>query len=278
LQGLTASLERIEELLRISPSVKDGSIGDIGSGALGISFHNVSFGYTTDQLILQNVSLSLEPGEVLGLLGRTGSGKTTLTRLIFRLYELSTGMIQLNGVDLRNIRLSVLRHRVGLVTQDVQLFAATIRDNLTLFNAGIPDSQILAVVGMLGPNHWLAAQRDGLNTLIDAGGKNLSAGEAQLLAFARVYLRGSVTRILDEASSRLDAATEASLEHATAMLLQNRTAIIIAHRLNTLSHADKIAIIDAGMVIEFGRRAELSADPSSRFYRLLTASREGMVE
>lgn len=225
--------------------------------------------------VLHDVSFTLAPGRVLGLLGRTGSGKTTLTRLLFRLYDPLTGTIKLDGTDLRQFDLPTVRQRVGMVTQEVQLFQASLRNNLTFFDDTVDDEQILAVIHELGLERWYRAQPKGLDTILTGGGSGLSAGEAQLLAFVRVFLKAPGLVILDEASSRLDPATEQLLERAIDRLLANRTGIIIAHRLATVERADDILILDGGCVVEFGERATLAAHPTSRFAQLL---RTGLQE
>ena len=196
---------------------------------------------------------------MLGLLGRTGSGKTTLTRLLFRFYDPTAGAVRANGVDLRHARLPDLRRRIGIVTQEVQLFRATVRDNLTFFDRTVPDEAILSVIHELGLTRWYESLEKGLDTVLAAGGGGLSAGEAQLLAFTRIFLKNPGLVILDEASSRLDPATEQLIERAVDRLLQNRTAIIIAHRLNTVQRADEILILEGGRVLEHGERAALAA-------------------
>ncbi|HEY8745896.1 MAG TPA: ATP-binding cassette domain-containing protein, partial [Chloroflexota bacterium] len=206
--------------------------------------------------------------------GRTGSGKTTIARLLFRLYDPQQGSICLGDVDLRRLRLATLRGRVGLVTQDVQLFAASLRDNLTFFDAAVPDEQLRATLAALGLLPWLARLPQGLDTPISAA--SLSAGEAQLLALARVFLKDPGLVILDEASSRLDPLTEGLLERALDRLLTGRTAIIIAHRLATIARADDILILEEGRVQEQGRREHLASDPSSRLSALQRRGMEGV--
>ena len=231
--------------------------------------------------MLHDLTFTLAPGRVLGILGRTGSGKTTLTRLLFRLYDVDQGHIRLDGVDIRQARLSDLRRHVGMVTQEVQLFAASLRDNLTLFqNYGrqpIPDAQMQQTLTQLGLGSWLQELPHGLDTQLTAGGQGLSAGQAQLLAFARVYLRNPRLVVLDEASSRLDPATEQLLEQAIDRLLVGRTAIIIAHRLGTVQRADDILILDNGRIVEFGERLALANNPQSRIYQLLQTGMEAML-
>jgi ATP-binding cassette subfamily B protein len=232
-------------------------------------------GAPASEPVLQDVSFALAPGRVLGLLGRTGSGKTTVTRLLFRLYDPDGGAVRLGEADLRNLPLTGLRRRVGMVTQNIQLFHATVRDNLAFFDRSLPDARILGVLHDLGLEGWVRGLPAGLDTVLESGGGGLSAGQAQLLAFARVFLQDPGLVILDEASSRLDPATEALLERAVDRLLQGRTAILIAHRLGTVQRADEILILEAGRVEEHGVRAELARDPGSRFAQLL---RTGMEE
>jgi ATP-binding cassette subfamily B protein len=213
---------------------------------------------------------------VLGLLGRTGSGKTTLSRLLFRLYGPTSGAIRFGDVDIRDIALHDLREHIGMVTQDVQLFQATVRDNLTFFNRRIGNDQIERVLKELRLWDWVQSLPDGLNTPLASGGQGLSAGEAQLLAFTRVFLKNPGLVILDEASSRMDPVTENLLDQAVDRLFHAppRTGIIIAHRLQTVQRADDILILENGSVVEYGARERLAADPGSRFYSLLQTGLE----
>lgn len=277
LQNVGASIERLEELLSIHSVIKDGTGADIPQGALSLSFSDLSFAYSDDEYVLKDVSFRLRPGEILGLLGRTGSGKTTITRLIFRLYETTQGRIELGDIDICQPQLWQLRQRVAMVTQDVQLFQASVRDNVTFFDRSISDEQILSVIEELELSDWFATLPEGLDTRLETGGRSLSAGEAQLLAFTRVFLRDPGLIILDEASSRLDPATEQRIERAVGKLLQNRTAIIVAHRLGTVQRADSIMIMEDGRIIEHGEREWLAQDPASRFAGLLQTGLEGVL-
>ncbi|MBV7327814.1 ABC transporter ATP-binding protein/permease [Chloroflexi bacterium TSY] len=224
---------------------------------------------TNSEIVLDAVTFRLESGKVLGLLGRTGSGKTTLARLLFRFYDPTAGRVYIGGEDIAHLNMHELRQRIGVVTQNVQLFRASVRENMAFFNPTIPDSALLNVLDELGLSDWLATLEDGLDTVLDAGGGNLSAGEAQLLALTRIFLKDPDIVIFDEASSRLDPATEQRIERAVNRLLQNRTAIIIAHRLATIQRADDILILERGKIVEHGKRVMLSADPNSRFAGLL---------
>jgi ABC-type multidrug transport system fused ATPase/permease subunit len=292
LQQATASIARVQALFNTTSVMTNTPTQTLPIGPLAVTLHDVSFGYddadpspqrgevgrggagTTD-LVLRDISVCVPAGGTLGLLGRTGSGKTTLTRLLLRLYDPSAGQVHLNGVDVRDVVNADLRARVAVVTQDIQLFSANVRDNLTFFDSSIPDTRILAALDELGMGDWVRALPKGLDTVLASGGTGLSAGEAQLLAFARAFLRDPGLVILDEASSRLDPATERKLEHAVDKLLEGRTGIIIAHRLDTVQRVDQIMILDDGRVLECGVRVALMHDPDSRFSQLL---RMGMEE
>ncbi|MFT3895743.1 MAG: ABC transporter ATP-binding protein [Anaerolineales bacterium] len=197
--------------------------------------------------------------------------------LIFRLYDVNDGKIKINDTDVCDLRLDSLRRNIAIVTQDVQLFKASIRDNLTFFDRSIPDEKIIATLEELELGDWFRSLPKGLDSTLETGSKSLSAGEAQLLAFTRVFLRNPGLVILDEASSRLDPATEQKLEHAITKLLKGRTAIIIAHRLDTLHRADDVLILEKGVVSEYGNRKRLASYPGSRFYQLLKTGAEEVL-
>jgi ABC-type multidrug transport system fused ATPase/permease subunit len=296
LQQATAGVNRVSELLALQPTVQaardERGVRLEEAGSLSVEFDRVGFRYrdngdsqgAADELVLRDVSFRLPPGRVLGVLGRTGSGKTTLARLLLRLYDPEAGAIRLGGADIRHVSLDALRSAVGLVTQDVQLFAATVRENITLFadgseGDGVSDEALSNALAQLGILDWVRALPHGLDTRLEPAGGGMSAGEAQLLVFARILLRDPGLVILDEAASRLDPLTERRLEAAIDQLLmrsgERRTAIVIAHRLQTVQAADDILILEAGRVTEFGPRAALAADHGSRFSQLL---RNGMEE
>jgi ABC-type multidrug transport system fused ATPase/permease subunit len=303
LQQADASIGRIEALLRTEPRLVDGPGIMLPPGPLAVELDSVSFGYDDKQpriedrelrieasnlpssilyplssnLVLHNISFRLEPGRVLGVVGRTGSGKTTLTRLLPRFYDPLAGAVRLGGVDLRAVRIPAVRARIGLVTQDVHLFNASVRDNLTLFDGGVPDERIRTVLDTLGIADWLRELPRGLDTLLGSGGVGLSAGQAQVLACARIFLRDPDVVILDEASSRLDPATERLVHIALGRLLEGRTGIIVAHRLTTVAYADDILVLDDGQVREYGPRSVLAADPSSHFAGLLRVATEEVI-
>lgn len=323
-QKAGASIQRVKELLAEKSSLIDSPAyhsntthpydvpDDLRKRAFGLIFEEVCFAYhdqldpngktekqsevgigvantphSPSEVVLDQLNLNLEPGKVLGLLGRTGSGKTSLIRLIFRFYDPDSGSVRIywedsanHGVpagsgrierDLREIPLNQLRGMMGVIPQNVQLFDASIRSNLTFFREGITDDQILWAIEELGLMSWFRNLPAGLDTRLESGGSGLSAGQAQLLAFTRVFLRNPKLIILDEASSRLDPATERLIEVAVERLLKDRTAIIVAHRLATVLRADQLLILEAGRVLEAGSRAALASDPNSNFSRLLKA-------
>jgi len=277
LQRANASIARIKDLFRARSSIREGRGVRLPPGALPVEFRSVSFEYVDGESVLKDISFRLEAGRVLGLLGRTGSGKSTLARLLFRLYDPTAGTIRLDDVDIREMRLAELRQQVGMVTQEVQLFQASLRDNLTLFNRDISDDRVLQALQELELWEWYQALPAGLETRLGSGGAGLSAGEAQLLAFARVLLKAPGLIVLDEASSRLDPLTEQRLERAVERLLRNRTGVIIAHRLATVQRADEVMILEDGSICERGPRAELAHDPNSHYSQLLQVGLEEML-
>lgn len=313
LQHATVGVRRVNDLFQLQPQIASTGQQALPPGALAVAVEAISFTYADPEdesqrheepaqfpalplsssphlrpipdspppapqaTTLRGITFDLPPGRILGVIGRTGSGKTTLTRLLYRLYDPSAGLIRVGGAHLRTVPLHDLRRRVGVVTQDVQLFQASLRDNITLFDAQIQDARIEAALGELGLHDWVRAMPAGLDTVLATGGRGFSAGEAQLLAFTRLLLRDPGLVILDEAASRLDPITEQRLESALDRLLHNRTAIIVAHRLHTLRRADDILMLEDGCIVEYGPRSELISQPDSRFARLLQGGLEEVL-
>lgn len=279
-QKAVAGTRRAARLLATEAVLVDGDGPDLPEGALSVELRGVTFGYGTGHPVLHEVDLTVPAGTSMGVVGRTGSGKTTIGRLVARLWDTEEGQVLVGGVDVRSLRQADLRRRTGIVTQEVEIFRATLRENLTIFGAiAATDGHLVETLHSVGLDEWLASLPGGLDAHLE-GDEELSAGEGQLLAFARVLLSDPAVVILDEASSRLDPATEARLTRATDRLLAGRTAIIIAHRLATLDRVDRICVLDHGRVLEQGARTALATDPGSRFAELLTASRiaETVVE
>jgi ABC-type multidrug transport system fused ATPase/permease subunit len=268
LQQAGASFGRIEGLLARQPRLTDGPGDRLPPGPLAVDLDGVWFGYQPGTPVLRGVTLHLPPHRVLGIVGRTGSGKTTLTRLLPRFYDPDAGVVCLGGVDLRTVSLAAVRSRLGLVTQEAQLFNASVRHNLTLFDDEVPDDRLVDVLKSVGMGEWLRALPLGLDTTLGAGG-GLSAGQTQVLACARLLLRDPDVVILDEPSSRLDPVTERLVHGALGRLLAGRTGIVVAHRLSTFAFADDILVLERGEVIEHGPRLDLAATPGSHYAAML---------
>jgi ABC-type multidrug transport system fused ATPase/permease subunit len=268
LQRAEAAIVRLNETLAVKPAILDAGVTPLPAQAPELRFNKVTFGYEPGQVVLNDMEFVIPPGEVLGLLGRTGSGKSSLARLLMRFYEPQSGSITLDAIPLQEFSLKELRRNIAFVTQEVQLFRTSLRDNLTFFDSAISDSTILAALNELGLSDWLAELPQGLDSVLgDEFG--LSAGESQLLALTRAFLRRPALVILDEASARLDPVTERRLSQAIQGLLKGRTAIIIAHRLHTLEQVDKILVLERGSIVEFGDYRNLREDASSHFAQLL---------
>ena len=287
-QKANGAMVRVIDLLAERPTIIDAGTTCPAAGPLAIDFDAVSFGYasighsslhhspadtgTSDgDRVLHQISLSIGAGRSVGIVGRTGSGKTTLSRLIVRLVEATHGQVRLGGVAIADIPMVELRRRVALIPQEVELFSGTVRDNVTLFDPDPTDQQVAGALHRVGLS---ALVTGGIHRELGAGGAGLSAGEAQLLALARVWLREPDLVVLDEATARIDPATEVQLETAIAELMRGRTTIVIAHRLSTLRHVDEIVVLDHGIVVEHGTREALAADTSGRFHQLLALALE----
>ncbi|MFC7621714.1 ABC transporter ATP-binding protein [Microlunatus sp. GCM10028923] len=277
-QQAIAGFARIGELLALRPAIRSGGRTTLPTGPLALRLDRVHFAYPGRGRVLHGLDLELEPGSVLGLVGHTGAGKTTLARLLVRLQDPTGGTIRVGGVELGTVSLADLRRRITLVTQDVQLFQATVRENLTLFGSHpARERTMIDILGDLGLEPWLRSLPAGLDSRLEPGGAGVSAGEAQLIAFARAFLRDPGLVIMDEATSRLDPVTELRIERAVDRLLAERSAVVIAHRLSTLERADQIAVLDAGRIVEYGERRSLVAAPAGRFVGLLRTAADGVL-
>jgi len=266
IQGGLTAVERIGELLeqpieiaelpsseRTAAAIQSGSER---ASAGEVVFENVSFAYRDDDPILTNLSFRISPGEHVALVGPTGSGKTTVIRLLCRLYEPQQGRILLDGVDIRQLPIPTLRQRLGVVLQDTFLFSGNVADNLRL-DAPISTDDLQKVCGELGLEPLLRRLPDGLATELRERGGNLSSGERQLLSVVRVAIRDPSVLVMDEATAFMDPSTEATLQRDLARLLQQRTAIVIAHRLATVEASDRILVLRKGHLIEQGTHTEL---------------------
>jgi ATP-binding cassette subfamily B protein len=265
-EGFGAVL-RIRQMLAVEPEPDGGD--DLPDGPLGLELRDLTFAYAEGTFALQGVDLTVPAGETIALVGRTGSGKSTLAALMSRAVEPERGSVFLGGADVRDLDLQKLRGAVGVVTQRTEIIAGTLAENIALF-ADVPRADIEAAVRELGLTDWTAGLPDGLDTLLGPGGTKLSAGEEQLVAFARLLVRDVQLVVLDEATARMDPLTEARVVAASDRLLTGRTGVLIAHRLGTIERAGLVAVLDHGRVVQQGRRAVLARKPGP-FRSLLEA-------
>ncbi|MFT4084058.1 MAG: ABC transporter ATP-binding protein [Nocardioides sp.] len=265
--GLGAVI-RLRQMLSVPAEPTGGDA--VPSGALDLRISGLDFSYAEGTFALSDIDLEVPAGHTVALVGRTGSGKSTLASLLSRAVEPPAGTVFLGGVDLTVIDLHELRARVGVVTQRTEILAGTLAENITLF-ADVPRAEVVAAVDELGLTDWVAGLPDGLDTLLGPGGTTLSAGEEQLVAFARLLVRDVQVVVLDEATARMDPVTEARVVAAADRLLSGRTGVLVAHRLSTIERAEMVAVLDHGRVIQQGMRDRLAA-VDGPFRRLLEAS------
>ena len=270
LQSAMASLERIFSLLDQNERISEPSSPQKGEIQGSIEFRQVSFSYDGKEEVLQGVSFSVHEGEMVALVGATGSGKTSLLHLLERFYEVREGGILVDGVDIRQREISHLRSKIGLVMQDTFLFAGDIEANIRLGDGRSDEGRVRQAAQVVNAERFIHRLPDGYQTKVGEGGKTLSAGEKQLLAFARALYTDPKILILDEATSHIDPETERLIQEGLVRLLKGRTAIVIAHRLSTIQHADRIVVLHKGRVREIGTHTELMERKGLyfRLYRL----------
>jgi ATP-binding cassette subfamily B protein len=260
LQSGVASAERVFELLDADEESSDDEHAEIVGERHGrVVFENVSFRYEDDQPLIEDLSLTVEPGQQVAIVGPTGAGKTTLVNLIMRFYELDAGRITLDGVDISRMRRADLRSEIGMVLQDTWLFHGTIRENIAYGRPAATEEQILQAATATFVDRFVHSLPDGYDTVIDDEGGNVSAGEKQLMTIARAFLADPSLLILDEATSSVDTRTELLVQHAMAALRSDRTSFVIAHRLSTIRDADLILVMEHGQIVEQGNHEQLIA-------------------
>jgi ATP-binding cassette subfamily B protein len=256
-QSATAA-ERVFNIMNMPSELQDHDKAvSLDEPKGSIEIQDVSFGYQAGERILKNVSLSVEPGQMVGVVGQTGSGKTTLVSLICRFYDPTTGAIKIDGEDLRNIKTQSLRNNIGMVLQDTFLFARTIKENIAYGTANVTDRQIIEAAKAANAHEFIMNLPDAYDNEVGERGVTLSGGEKQRISIARAILRDPAILILDEATSAVDSATEASIQEAMDRLVKGRTTIAIAHRLSTLRNADKLIVMEKGEIVEQGTHEEL---------------------
>jgi ATP-binding cassette subfamily B protein len=258
LQSGVASVERVFEFLDAQDEPSDDASAEDSSVTHGrVAFEDVSFRYVEDQPLIEQVSFHVDPGQTVAIVGPTGAGKTTLVNLIMRFYDLDSGRITIDGVDIATMRRYALRSRTGMVLQDTWLFEGTIRENIAYGRLDATEDEVMAAAQATYVDRFVGALPDGYDTVVDNEGGRISAGEKQLITIARAFLSDPALLILDEATSSVDTRTEVHVQHAMSALRADRTSFVIAHRLSTIRDADLILVMEDGQIVEQGNHDEL---------------------
>jgi ATP-binding cassette subfamily B multidrug efflux pump len=276
LQSGVASAERVFEVLDSQEQTVEGDAG-LPTVRGRVEFEQVTFSYSPESPLIEDLSLTAEPGQTVAIVGPTGAGKTTLVNLLMRFYDPQSGRILLDGVDVATVPRAVLRAEVGMVLQDTWLFHGTIHDNIAYGRPDATEAEILAAAEATYVDRFVRSLPDGYETVIDEEGSNVSAGERQLITIARAFLADPTLLILDEATSSVDTRTEVLVQHAMAALRTARTSFVIAHRLSTIRDADVILVMESGAIVEQGSHAEL-LERRGAYWRLYEAQFAAAVE
>ena len=261
LTGSLVAADRVFELLDVRPEVASapGAVA-LPSAAGRVRYENVSFHYEPESPVLREVSLDVEPGETVALVGPTGAGKTTFVSLLMRLYDVTEGSVSIDGYDVRDLRPESLSRQIGMVPQEPFLFSATVSENIRYNRTDLTDAVVVGAAKAVGAHEFIVRMKDGYDTELDERGGNLSIGQRQLISFARALARDPRILILDEATANVDTETELRIQQALAELLRGRTSFVIAHRLSTVRNADRILVMDGGRIVEQGAHDELLAN------------------
>jgi len=258
IQSALAGAERVFEVMDEVPDVQDGPDAIALTDVAGkVVFDDVCFEYEPDVPVLKNVSLYAKPGQTIALVGPTGAGKTTIVNLLTRFYDIQSGSVTLDGVDIRKIKTADLRRQLGIVLQDTFLFGTTVMENIRYGRLEATDDEVIAAAQLANADHFIRYLPEAYQTVLTENGSNLSQGQRQLLAIARAILADPGILILDEATSSVDTRTEQHIQEAMLRLMEGRTSFVIAHRLSTIRHADAIIVIDAGRIVERGSHSDL---------------------
>jgi len=260
IQSAMASAERIFELLDEQeevPEAKDAKVIEHPGGA--VEFDHVKFGYTPDNILMEDMNIDVQPGQMIAIVGPTGAGKTTLVNLLMRFYEVNSGQILVDGVNITEIKRGALRRMFGMVLQDTWLFNGTIRDNIAYGREDATEEEIIRAAKAANADHFIRTLPGGYNTVLNEDATNISQGQKQLLTIARAFLADPEILILDEATSSVDTRTEMQIQRAMTELMKGRTSFVIAHRLSTIRDAELILVMNHGSIIEKGTHEELLA-------------------
>ncbi len=269
-----AGAERVFDIMDREPEMD--ITGDINSAEHirgDVVLENVSFGYNPDKTVLKNISLYAHPGQKIAFVGSTGAGKTTITNLLNRFYEIESGKITIDGVDIKEYKLSELRRNIAMVLQDTHLFTGTIMENIRYGRLDATDDEVIQAAKTASAHSFIMRLSDGYNTVIEGDGANLSQGQRQLLNIARAALSKAPILVLDEATSSVDTRTERHIEHGMDRLMKDRTTFVIAHRLSTVRNSDAIMVLEHGEIVERGTHDEL-LEMQGRYYELYTGKKE----
>ena len=232
-----------------------------------VDVKNVTFGYESYNPVLENVSFHVNPGEMIGIVGHSGSGKTTLINLLMRLYDVNEGAIEIDGVNIKDISQNALRSQIGIVLQETFLFSGTIRSNILLGLEDVSDDRVMEACRYVNADHFINKLSDGLDEVVRDRGNNFSAGQRQLLSFARTIVHKPAVMILDEATANIDTETELLIQDSLEKMMNIGTMLMVAHRLSTIQHADKIIVLSHGKIVEQGNHAEL-LEQRGKYYGL----------
>ena len=269
LQSAFASAEKVFSIMDIVPALSDAPDAVELENVKGeIEFRNVWFSYVPDEWVLKDVSFHVHPGDTVAFVGATGSGKTTILSLICRNYEFQKGEILIDGIDIRKIKIRSLRRHFGQMLQDVFLFSGTIRSNILLDKEGVSDEEVMEACRYVNADHFINRLENGLDEVVRERGNNFSAGQRQLLSFARTIIHKPEVMILDEATANIDTETEVLIQDSMEKMMNIGTMLIVAHRLSTIQHADNIIVLSKGEIVEQGTHQELLKNPNGKYHAL----------
>ena len=273
----SSAAERVFQVLDTEPAIVDKPAAiDLPEVKGRVDFKNVNFSYEEGVPILKSMSFTVEPGETIALVGATGAGKSTIINLLTRFYDIDSGQIMIDGIDIRDVTIESLRRQVGVMMQDSFIFSGTVLDNIRYGKLDATDEEIIEAAKTIYADQFIREMENGYNTELNEGGSRLSTGQRQLISFARILLYNPKILILDEATSSIDTQTEILIQKATDVVLKGRTSFVIAHRLSTIRNADRIFVIDDGEIIEAGNHQEL-INKRGTYYQLYQAQYSKVV-